>query len=61
MSKNRLESAVGIGPTTVQTIESLLLEEMLAWPRTLAKRPIDAQQADDRLGDGLDELDDLFE
>jgi|GEM_PF-4252357 len=61
MSKNRLESAVGIGPTTVQTIESLLLEEMLAWPRTLAKRPIDAQQADERLGDGLDELDDLFD
>lgn len=60
MSKSRLESAAGIGPTTVDAIESLLLDELLAWPRNLAKRPIDAQQADERLGDGLDELDDLF-
>jgi len=60
MSRTTLQNARGIGPSTVDTIEELLLEELLAWPRALDTRAANAQQAGEQLADGLDELGDLF-
>lgn len=60
MTRAELGSARGIGPSTVETIESLLLDELLAWPREMGTRGSQAHQAGEQLADGLDELGDLF-